>query len=442
MPAITGSEFEDLMQPLGPFEDKPHMAVAVSGGADSLALTLLAHAWARQRGGTVTALTVDHGLRPAAAGEARQVGAWLGSHGITHEILPWRGQKPHSGIQAAARAARYDLLAQWCRRQGVLHLLVAHHGDDQAETVLLRADKNSGPAGLSAMAPVRALAGVRLLRPLLRTRHDDLVATLAAIEQPWLEDPSNQDARFARIRARRRLAENPDERDRLLATADGAAVQRREDGRRLANLAARCVRLHPAGYCWFDPGPCLDRDPDLLLPLLGDVLCCIGGNTYRPRRDPTERLCQAIISGRLAGGRTLGGVRILARKPGLLVCREAGRTEPAIMIGPDRKGRWDRFTWSLAAGIGEDISKVLSGGLSIGPLGQDGWQQIRRRVTINLPSPVRATLPALRQGRRILAVPHLNVMAKGDILDYGPEISLSVQFSPPKPLQPDGLLLV
>ena len=420
--------FASLMDPLGPFEHNPHLAVAVSGGADSMALALLAHAWVRHGGGTMTALTVDHGLRPEAAGEARQVGVWLTDRGIAHETLVWQGPKPHSGIQAAARTARYDLLAQWCRHRGVLHLLAAHHGDDQAETVLLRQNMHSGITGLSGMAPVRAMAGVRLLRPLLSRHRADLTATLNARRQPWLEDPSNQEVRYGRIRARRALEKDMGQRDRLLALAGRASAARRRDGHRLADLAARGVRLHPAGYCWFDPAPCLEGNRDLLPPLLGDVLRCIGGGVYRPRRDRLERLGQAIIAGRLAGGRTLGGARVLARKHGLLVCREIGRVAPSRETGGDRQGRWDRFSWSLSA-LGPDD-------LSVGPLGQTGWRQIKDQVPNALPSPVQIALPALRRGDRVLAVPHLKWTAPEDNPDNGGNIHFSAWFTPARPLQP------
>src|SRR5262249_10518462 len=115
---LGSAEFHHLMAAVGPFETRPHLAVAVSGGSDSLALTLLAAAWARRRGGAMTAITVDHGLRAEAGGEARQVGRWLRARGIAHRILRWRptGAMP-GGLQAAARAARYGLLADWCRRQ-------------------------------------------------------------------------------------------------------------------------------------------------------------------------------------------------------------------------------------------------------------------------------------------------------------------------------------
>jgi len=135
---LTDQTFAELMDPLGPFESAPHLAVGVSGGADSLALVLLAARWARARGGTVTALTVDHGLRPEAAAEAEQVGRWMAERDIPHGVL--RGTVPllPRNIQAEARALRHALLRGWCQHHGCLHLLLAHNLEDQAETLLLR----------------------------------------------------------------------------------------------------------------------------------------------------------------------------------------------------------------------------------------------------------------------------------------------------------------
>src|SRR5689334_22586799 len=107
---LSDEDFAAQLDRLGPFERAPRLAVAVSGGADSLALALLADAWARDRGGSITALTVDHRLRPESAAEARQVGTWLTARGIAQETLIWEGPYPSSDIQAAARAARYRLL--------------------------------------------------------------------------------------------------------------------------------------------------------------------------------------------------------------------------------------------------------------------------------------------------------------------------------------------
>ncbi|MBM3518438.1 MAG: tRNA lysidine(34) synthetase TilS, partial [Alphaproteobacteria bacterium] len=199
---LTAAGLGEALAPLGPFERAPVVAVGCSGGADSLALTLLADRWARGLGGRLVALTVDHGLRPESAAEARQVGAWLTAHGIAHRTLRWRGEKPRSNHQARARAARLALLADWCRRHGVLHVLLAHQREDQAETLLLRLGRGSGVSGLAAMAPVREAAGVRFLRPLLAVPRVRLEATLTALRQPWLSDPSNDMTAYARTTAR------------------------------------------------------------------------------------------------------------------------------------------------------------------------------------------------------------------------------------------------
>ena len=143
---LTAGTFAPLMAPLAPFENHPVLAVAVSGGRDSLALALLASEWAQARGGGIVALIVDHGLRAEAAREADVTRDLLACRGIEAAILHWSGVKPTHGLQEAARAARYGLLFEACRQRGILHLLVAHHADDQAETVAMRAARGSGAA--------------------------------------------------------------------------------------------------------------------------------------------------------------------------------------------------------------------------------------------------------------------------------------------------------
>ncbi|MEK9646358.1 MAG: tRNA lysidine(34) synthetase TilS, partial [Alphaproteobacteria bacterium] len=164
---LTQHDFSERLDRLGPFETAPHIAVAVSGGADSMALLLLAAAWAADRSGRVTALTVDHGLRAEAAAEAAEVARRCRARGIACETMRWDGDKPATGIQEAARSARYDLMTGWCRDRAVAHLLVAHHAGDQAETFLYRMGRGSGADGLAGMPAAVVRAGVRLLRPLL-----------------------------------------------------------------------------------------------------------------------------------------------------------------------------------------------------------------------------------------------------------------------------------
>ena len=181
--------------------------MAVSGGADSLALLLLA---ARAFPGRVVAVTVDHRLRAAAAAEAALVAEHCAALGVPHATLVWDGTKPRSNVQAAARAARYRLLADWCVAEGASLLLTAHHADDQAETLLMRLQRGSGVAGLAGIRAARRLApGVTLVRPLLGVRRADLAAIVAAAGWQPVQDPSNRDGRFDRTAARALLAQAP-----------------------------------------------------------------------------------------------------------------------------------------------------------------------------------------------------------------------------------------
>ncbi|MGZ0246452.1 MAG: tRNA lysidine(34) synthetase TilS [Alphaproteobacteria bacterium] len=185
------------------------MAVAVSGGADSMTLLSLAHDWAAETGATLTALTVDHGLRPEAGAEAAQVAAWCKAHGIAHQTLVWTGDKPDNGLQAAARDARYTLLHEWCHAQGHTELLVAHSQNDQAETYLMRMSRGSGIDGLAAMPLVSDRNGVRLIRPLLTVSRARIEATTAVRSLATVSDPSNRDRRYARVRVRRVSGQSP-----------------------------------------------------------------------------------------------------------------------------------------------------------------------------------------------------------------------------------------
>jgi tRNA(Ile)-lysidine synthase len=190
-----------------PLGERERLAVAVSGGPDSLALLLLAYA---AYGHRVTALTVDHRLRAASVDEAAGVAAICAARGIAHTTIAWNGDKPAANLQAAARAARYALLTDWCAAQGVAWLATAHHRDDVAETLLLRLARGAGIGGLAAMRARRPLAdSVTLLRPLHEATHAELAAMVAAAGLTAIDDPSNHDPRFDRTAARNLLAAAP-----------------------------------------------------------------------------------------------------------------------------------------------------------------------------------------------------------------------------------------
>ena len=189
----------------------------------------------------------------SSAAEAAATASLLGRHGCEAEILRWSEAKPRSGLQEAARAARYRLLREACRRRGILHLLVAHHADDQAETVAMRAARQSGPDGLAGMSAAVELPEVRLLRPLLGVSRSRLTATLLARGVPWIDDPSNADPRFerARLRAGNRPAAPAADSGRPAPRAKARCRRGRGPG----HLADRRCRHRPVGLCPFGAGP-------------------------------------------------------------------------------------------------------------------------------------------------------------------------------------------
>lgn len=429
---LGDAEFARLMDRLGPFERGPSVAVAVSGGADSLCLCLLADRWARGRGGRAVGLTVDHRLRPAAAEEAVQTSQWLAARGIDHHVLCWQGDKPATGIQAAARAARYALMRDWCARAGLLHLLLAHHRDDQAETLLLRLGRGSGVDGLAGMAPIVELPDLRLLRPLLTVPHARLTASLQAEGQAWIEDPSNTSPAYGRVRLRHLLpvlAEEGMDAGRLAATASRLGRARQALEQATTQAMVRAVALHPAGYAVLDAKALAGLADEVSLRLLARLCRTIGGTPYPPRLERLERLHAELRAG-LSGRRSFAGCVLAPTRSGVVVCREPAAIAGPLAVSGGQTVSWDRrFTLTLGGG----------GPAVVRALGADGWAEIRHMIgKTTVSSAVRLGLPSVFDQHGVSAVPHLGYkrMPLGDVfVDH-------LAFTPANPLAGLGHCLV
>ena len=391
-----------------------HVAIAVSGGSDSVALMALTRAWSQRRGGPrLTALTVDHGLRSEATAEAVAVAAWAEGMGLAHRTLAWKGAKPAHGIQDAARRARYGLMADWCQANGADALALAHTLEDQAETVLMRLARGSGVDGLSGMAGVSHLDGIALLRPLLGLRKARLRATLEALGQPWIEDPSNADERFERVRVRN-----------ALAVLEGLGVTAEAIGRSAGRLGGARAALDEAtalamadGVTCFDAGFVsvdLDRfaatGAEIGARLLARCLQAVGGRARPPGRDALARLDRHLRTGE-GSSWTLGGCAIRRRHARALICRESGRRAPApAAIGRNAPAVWDgRFRIAVAGG--------RPAGLVIRPLDVAGWTQVVAgdRRQRSLPAYLGRSLVSVWSGDRLVSVPHLEPSPTGPV---------------------------
>ncbi|MFC3712631.1 tRNA lysidine(34) synthetase TilS [Sphingoaurantiacus capsulatus] len=296
MRGLAGDVERLIGRPLG---DEEPLAVAVSGGPDSLALLLLAHA---AFGARVRALTVDHGLRPEGADEAAGVAAICAHLGVPHTTLPWEGPKPTGNLQAAARDARYALMSDWCVANGIVWLVTAHHADDQAETLLLRLARGSGLAGLAGVRVTRRLpTGVTLLRPLLDARRADLAAVVLAAGLTAADDPSNHNARFDRTHARRWLAALPDLDAAGLAASAAHLAEAEAALAWTADLAWAGRASETAGELHLDAA---DLPRELQRRLLIRALKTLAAPESRGAE--IDRLLAALQAGETA---TLGGIR-------------------------------------------------------------------------------------------------------------------------------------
>ncbi len=398
-----------LFTPLGPFEPEPTIALALSGGADSMALALLAQQWLIPLGGRLVALTVDHALRPESRREAEQVGAWMAAHGITHHILTPPHTPAGNNLMQAARQWRYHALSEWCRTHDVLHCLVAHHADDQLETAIIQQQRGDTADGTAGMSALRLYRGVRFLRPLLPYRKALLRDYLVARQVSWVDDPTNSDSRYARTQVRQQL--HPTEAAGglgLLAAQALARQQREADG---ARTAMQLVQLHPAGYAQLQHAAWLALVEPLRQQILADVITTVGGHIHRPRHHETAWLAQAMAAKK--GTQTLGRCLISWANGLATIAREPARVEPPITLSGEGVVLWDqRFR----------VHYRLHQPLTLGALGSHGASLLGRKD-------VPHATPALWHLDALHAVPHIMPYPESSTIG---EVRLG--FAPAKPL--------
>lgn len=399
---------------LGPFLPSPHLAIALSGGADSLAITLLAHEWATKRGGRITALTVDHRLRTESTAEAEHVAAMMRARGITHHILTPEHTANSNNLQEAARNWRYHALGDYCRSNGLLHCLVAHHAGDNRETVQHNLERGDTADGASGMRTSRNIHGVRFLRPLLTCERVDLEAYLRANKLTWIDDPSNQNTSFARVRTRQMLQQNTvrvAELDGVIAQQSAARIVR---DHALAKAAMQCVTMSPLGFADIDLDAWRALEPLLASQLLADCLTTISGQTNRPRASDSARLIEAMQQPAFVK-RTLQHCEITLRDGIVRIARELSRVGASLLLEGAGEVIWDeRFRVRYA--IPEGVAYQLRA------LDRHGYKLLREQG-FDLP----LATPALWHLDELEYVPHIG-------MPHPASQQVRIGFAPAKPL--------
>ncbi|WP_300527152.1 tRNA lysidine(34) synthetase TilS [Maricaulis sp.] len=429
------AQLDRLAGPAGRF------ALGYSGGGDSHALLLLATDWAKLRGRDLTALIVDHGLRPESADEAALALERAEAAGIPAEVLSWTGEKPQQGIQAAARTARHTLLATACRRLGIAHLLLAHTLDDQAETVWMRLVAGGGWRSLAGMrersaSPVWPQGrGLELIRPVLQVRRAALRQYLDDADSDWIEDPSNLDRRYTRIRIREHLASMEAQGfdpARLAHWAAGLAGIDRAEAEAAGRLALDALKLEPWGAARIERERYARSLPAVRLRLLDALVHALALPGPAPARRHLQRLDQALIGGERVTAARLMGLRWksrswLLRDPGSVLGRaDLTQDTPGTHTPGNRLAPQAHPDGTATAPPWHPISAqiTLESGLEdaiISPLGRDYAGLEERSLLERIPGIARPALLAVRHCNRIIALPGLLGDERVGFDDWVPE---------------------
>jgi tRNA(Ile)-lysidine synthase len=420
---IGRDELEGLFGPVLDGRTTHRAALAVSGGSDSTALMLLFADWLSARqlpASDCTILTVDHGLRSRARAEAHWVAARARAHGFGHAVLVWQGPKPVTGIQAAARAERYRLMAEYCQAHGLDVLLTAHTADDQAETLFMRLARGSGLLGLSAMMVVRDLHDpetgrppIKVVRPLLETAKSRLRATLEQRGVTWIDDLSNQDRAFERVRLR---AAQPT-LHALGLTADRLALSIRRLQRAHWALertvadfcapAAGHVVIGPCGDIAIDRAALRAVADEIAIRALARAILAAGGSAQPVALAKLEEIAAVLATPVPAAAWTLARAKITATVGHVLVEREPGRVAlPQLVLAPGETRIWDRRFQVAAA-------PPMMAPVEVRALGAQGLGRLRNSMAAQPRGPTSAlrSIPAFWSGAILLAAPCLRFWA-------------------------------
>lgn len=414
---ITASEAQELFAPLTQF---PHLALAVSGGSDSLALMYLAARWrvGLAHGPKLSVLTVDHGLRPESRKEAEFVARAAVELGLPHEILTWEDRAAQAGrLQERARAARYGLMAAYCHANAIPALVTAHTLDDQAETFLMRLKRGSGLDGLAAIPERGEWAGIAILRLLLDVAKARLLATLDAAGLTFVSDPSNVDLRFERARMR----ESAGALAALGLTPEAIALSARRLRRAreaLDRAACDFLTAHSetseAGYALIDWQALASAPAEIALRALAQLIGAVGGGETPVQLAKLEALLAALRA-HPDKAHTLGRCRISPVKGRLGIFREVrGEGLPVALVRPGERALWDnRFKVEL----GEDESEPIM----VRALGEFGLRELRERSSLpsSLPRLAGRALPSCWRGEVLLGLPQLGPAEDGKALGLG-----------------------
>lgn len=344
-----------------------NIAIAVSGGADSMCLAYLCSEWAKTQAIHITCLIVDHKLRQESTKEAELVKNMLNVNNLKAVILTIDWEKPEANVHAIARDRRYEMLTEYCKQNNIKHLLTAHNKNDQAETILMRIFRGTGIDGLTGIPKLYNLNGVNILRPFLSFSRDEIENILKSAKWGWVNDPSNLNDKYERSKIRKLIASLPQKElviSRLNLLAKNSLRVRNFLTSYSNDIYKKISKEGVFGEITLDREKFIDLDEEIALRVLTTILNRASGNYYPPRLENLE-LLYFTIKEDPSFIKTLWGCEINSKKEAIVFYRELKAVEPLKSIIPNQENIWDKRYKIVTSEKGLYVGSINTSGLAM-----------------------------------------------------------------------------
>ena len=380
-----------------------NIALAVSGGADSIALTYLANKFKNQFNYNLIAFTLDHQLRKESAKETIFVKNLMNKLKIKHYSLVWREEKPTTKIQETARIARYNILGEACRNNNIKYIFLGHHADDQLETFIIRLYAKSGLDGLSCMKEMTRIltnsGSINLVRPLLKYRKKALKNICNINKLKWIEDPSNSDMKYLRSKTRKLLLNTNVYED----FTNSIQVFRKLSiniSNIINNFIKDDIKFNDLGVCKLSMYKFIELPSIFQIKVLNYLIRIIGGKKYPRKNKILNNLLRNLLS-KKCKNTTVGGAYIRITENDIILSRQLDNSIKTNNLN-NYATLWDRRFMV--------INKTTKNHLTVGALGEKDYLLMIKLNKIQKPSinfSVIKTIPAIRVLEEVVSVPHL-----------------------------------
>ena len=399
--------------------NKKKIAVAVSGGSDSMALSFLIYNWCKGKEVKLVAISIDHNLRDEAKNECQFVKETMTSFGIEHHTIKWVGQKPKSNILAKAREARYSLLIDFCKNNAIDTLFVGHNKEDVAETFLLNLERGSGLDGLSSINSVTRFSDIDIIRPLLSISRKELQDYLKKIDITWINDPSNEDKKYSRVRIRQNLLGNDLAIDRIVLAANHLRSAKKYLDKKMAEIFTLVANILPFGAIEINLEKFFALDEYEQISILTRSLQIVSGKNFKPRFNNFKILYQQILQDQHLS-KTFMNCHLQKFKSKLIIFKEDKNIEIFKSKGT-KEIFWDnRFKITLP-------DSFLHQEILIESLGKKGWQNLdKTKININIefknfPKATFFSFPVFKVLEKAIFIPYINYVSEDCLSKTFPE---------------------